>query len=379
AARGPIDRCRALLGVAAGQRLVAGIDDALAALAEAEPLARDAGLTRELAELHHTRGNLHFARADVAGCAAEHAHALRHARALGDPAWEARALSGLADADYAVAKMRTAFERFRQCVAVCDAHGLTRVAIPNRAMAGHCRIYLMEFDEGAADMELARVLACQVGDRHGEMFAVESLALLLTFCARYADAEPMLERAAAFAEMLGARRYQAVLLAALAETLFATGRREEARAQNARALALATASGIHFCGPLVFALEARMHDAERERERSWAKAATLIAERGIGHSPIAFHRLAIDDALERGEFPRALAHADALERYTAAEPLPYTDFLIARSRVLVGLAANGDDQSLAGELERLQREAERVRWPIRWPDWVRHGSRPVAT
>ena len=154
AAAGPADRCRALIGIAAGQRLIDGVDEALAALAEAELLARDGGLVRELAELHYLRGNLHFARGDVAGCGTEHAAALRHARTLGDPAWEARAISGLADADYAACRMRTAFERFMQCVAVCDAHGLTRVAIPNRVMAGHCRIYLMEFDAGVADMEV---------------------------------------------------------------------------------------------------------------------------------------------------------------------------------------------------------------------------------
>jgi class 3 adenylate cyclase/tetratricopeptide (TPR) repeat protein len=378
AAQGPVERCRALIGVAAGQRLVAGLDIALAALAEAEPLARDAGLTRELAELHQTRGNLHFARGDVTGCVAEHSTALRHAQALGDPAWEARALSGLADADYAVAKMRTAFQRFMRCVALSEAHGLTRVAIPNRIMAGHCRIYLMEFDAGVADMEASRVLACQLGDRHGEMFALESIGLLWAFCARYADAEPMLVRATALAEALGARRYHAALLATLAETLLAIGRREEAQMQNERALALSLETGIHFSGPLVFALKARMQDDAQERERCWAEGAALIADRSVGHSPIGFHRLAIDDALERGEFPRALAHADALELYTAAEPLPYTDLLIARGRALVGLAANPDDSALAAELARLRREAERVRWPLRWPDWALRGSRPVA-
>jgi len=39
AAQGAADRCRALIGIAAGQRLIAGIDAAFAALAEAEPLA----------------------------------------------------------------------------------------------------------------------------------------------------------------------------------------------------------------------------------------------------------------------------------------------------------------------------------------------------
>jgi hypothetical protein len=77
----------------------------------------------------------------------------------------------------------------------------------------------------------------------------------------------------------------------------------------------------------------------------------------------------MDDALALGEWPRALAHAAALESYTAAEPLPYSDFLIARARVLAGLAARPADPTLAAELLRLRAEAARARWPIDWPGW----------
>jgi hypothetical protein len=145
-AAGPVERCHALLGIAAGQRLIAGVDAAFAALAEAEPIARAQGLARELAEIHYMRGNLHFARSEVPDCRAQHEIALGHALALGDPEWEARALSGLADADYASARMRSARERFTRCVALCEAHDLPRFALPNRVMIGHCRAFGMDFD-----------------------------------------------------------------------------------------------------------------------------------------------------------------------------------------------------------------------------------------
>ncbi len=119
AAAEPAERCWALLGIAAGHRLTASLDAALAALAEAEPIARTHGLTRELAELHHTRGNVQFARGEVAACRAAHEIALDCAHVLGDVAWEARAVSGLADASYATGRMRTAFEalhRMRRAV-----------------------------------------------------------------------------------------------------------------------------------------------------------------------------------------------------------------------------------------------------------------------
>ncbi len=60
----PAERCRALLGIAAGHRLTANVDAALRARSrEAEPIAASHALIRERAELHYTRGNLYFARA----------------------------------------------------------------------------------------------------------------------------------------------------------------------------------------------------------------------------------------------------------------------------------------------------------------------------
>ena len=363
----PAQRCRALLGIAAGHRLTASLEPALAALAEAEPIARAHALTRELAELQHTRGNVHFARGDVAGCRAAHEAALACAHELRDVAWEARAVSGLADASYAIGRMRTAFDRFTECVALCDAHGLTRIKIPNLAMKGHCRIYLSEFDAGIADMQAAHTLARQVGDRHGEMFSLESLGLLLAFSARYAEAEPALRAALEQATSLGARRYQVVLLTVLAQTLFETGRAAEAHERNEEALVLANETGTRFGGPFIFALKARMEDDPRERERCRAEAETFLDEGGVGHSPIGYHRIGIDDTLARGEWVRARAHAAALEAYTRDEPLPYVEFLIARGRVLAELGEQPADAAARAELARLKAEAVRLKWPIAWP------------
>jgi hypothetical protein len=56
------DRVHALIGTAAANRLLAKLDDAFAALSEAEAPARAAAADRALAEIHYLRGNLHFAR-----------------------------------------------------------------------------------------------------------------------------------------------------------------------------------------------------------------------------------------------------------------------------------------------------------------------------
>ena len=104
-----------------------------------------------------------------------------------------------------------------------------------------------------------------------------------------------------------------------------------------------------------------------ERERCIAEVDALLATGSLGHNQIGYRRHSIEDALARGEWERALAHASTLEDYARAEPLPYIDFLVARCRVLAGLASRPDDPRLRDELARLRAEALRAHWPIAWP------------
>jgi class 3 adenylate cyclase/tetratricopeptide (TPR) repeat protein len=379
AAQAPEDRCRALMGIAAGQRLLAGIDAAMAALDEAEPLARANGLTRELAELHYLRGNLSFARGDLAACQTEHEAALACARLLGDAAWEANAESGLADAAYANGRMRTALARFLHCVAICDAHGLTRIAIPNRGMVGHCRIYTLEFDRAIAEIDGARKLAIEVGDRHSEMFALETLGLLMILCDRDEDAIAPLEQGLALSQAIGARRYEATLLFGLGKVAHALGQTSEARDYIERSLAISRETGMRFSGPLALGAKILMLDDPVERERCRVEAEELLAQGCISHNVIGYHRFGIEDALCRGEWSRALRQASALEAYARDEPLPYIDFFVARARALAQIAVQADARAGYDEVARLRAIARDARWPIRWPDWaLRDGDATTA-
>ena len=279
-------------------------------------------------------------------------------------------MSGLADADYADGRMVSALARFRRCVELCDAHGLTRVAIPNLVMVGFCRFFLLEFDEGIADIEAARALAVRIGDRYGEMFTLESPGLaagvLRSLCRGRAAA-----RARARARR-GDRRAAVPGDAARGAGRDARSRWDasnEARERIERALALFARDRHALLGPdgarpqgAVAGRRARA----RARSRGGRGAARARLRRAT--ITIGYHRIGIDDALARGEWPRGLAHAAALEAYTAAEPLPYADFLIARARVLVGLASRPADPSARTRSSRgCAPRPQRVRWPIGWP------------
>jgi tetratricopeptide (TPR) repeat protein len=363
----PALRCRALLGIAFGRRLIGDIAQALAALAEAEPIARDPELAAERAELHVTRGNLHFAQGRIDDCRREHGMALAIARDMDSVEWQARALSGLADADYLELRMRTAFGNFSRCVELCEAHGLTRIAIPNRIMVGHARSYLTEFDAGLADMLVAREAARAVGNRHAEMFATQSFGLLLTACGRHPEAEAYLVESQAMAEALGARRYLAGILGHRAELLLTAGRRDEAIECLDYALSLARETGMKFSGPMLLALLMRASTDPRQRDAYRAEVNAVLDRGCVGHSYIAYYRLSIDDAIAAREWQRGLDLVGRLAAHTRPEPLPYTDLLIERGRLLIGLGQKPRDAKLQAACERLRATADAVDWRLPWP------------
>jgi class 3 adenylate cyclase/tetratricopeptide (TPR) repeat protein len=366
-AAAPAVRCRALLGIAFGRRLTGDVAQALTALAEAEPIARDPALVAERAELHVTRGNLHFAQGRIVDCRREHAAALAIARDMDSVEWQARALSGLADADYLELRMRTAFGNFRRCVELCEAHGLTRIAIPNRIMVGHARSYLTEFDAGLSDMQAAREAARAVGNRHAEMFATQSCGLLLTACGRYPEAEPYLLESRAMAEGLGARRYLAGILGHHAEALLAAGRRDEAIECLDTGLSLARETGMKFSGPMLLALLMRASNDPRQRDAYRAEVNAVLDRGCVGHSYIAYYRLSIDDAIAARDWAQGLELVHRLAEHTRPEPLPYTELLIERGRALIALGQQPGDEAMRARCVSVRARADAVDWRLSWP------------
>ena len=62
-----------------------------------------------------------------------------------------------------------------------------------------------------------------------------------------------------------------------------------------------------------------------------------ILGRGVGgHNHLWFYRDAMEVSLKMSAWDEAERYAMALKDYTSAEPLPWSDFFIARSRALGG-------------------------------------------
>ncbi len=328
------DRRRALLGRAAANRLIARLDESFAALAEAEPLAAADLDDRALAEIHYLRGSLHFARGELQACRSEHERALDAARRINSPEWQARALSGLADAQYMDCRMATAFRHFADCVALCDAHGLPRIAAANSIMMGHCQIYTCAIDQGLGDMRKGLEIAARIGNRHTQMFAAQSLGFGLTVVGRYAEAQGFQADALEQARTLNARRYEALILAQCGEVALVEGRRGEALSLARAGLEIADQTGPGFVGPLIHGLLALAEDDPEQQRAELADGEALLAKGAVGHNHFWFRRYAIERALLDEDWDEAERQADALLRRTADEPLAYASCVATRAQVL---------------------------------------------
>jgi hypothetical protein len=106
-----------------------------------------------------------------------------------------------------------------------------------------------------------------------------------------------------------------------------------------------------FIGPALLGWLALHTDDADERRAALEEGEALLAAGSISHNYIFFYHAGIEAALGAEDCAAAERYAAALEDYTRAEPLPFSDFVIARGRAL---AAWGRGQRDATAVERLR-------------------------
>lgn len=354
------DRCRALIGLAAADRILADLDRAMESLGTAESIAGAAGMPALLSEIHYMRGNLQFALGRSESCLREHRLALEAAERADAPEWKARALSGLGDAAYMQGRVATALRHFRDCVELAGRHKLLRVIPPNQCMIGNCMAYGLQFEGALVEIAAARAAAGRIGDRFGEMFARECEAFVLYAAERFQEAEAPAEAALGLAVKLGARRYEAILQTILGRVRLAQNRLEEASELLDQAMRRAEETGMGFCGPLICGVQALIcgpNDAGRE----WvARGEALLPQGMLVHNHVFFRRTAIDWAIDAGDWTMVERLAQALSEYAAAEDNEYAEFFVNRARALAALAGDPQDRQASETMERLAARARAV-------------------
>ncbi|MGF1561880.1 MAG: adenylate/guanylate cyclase domain-containing protein [Geminicoccaceae bacterium] len=361
------ERARAWLGIAEGMRIVERIDDALALLARTQPVAEEERLADVLMRLHHLRGNLLFPKGDIEGCEAEHRQSLAYAREIGSPEGEARGLGGLGDAAYVAGRMRTSDEELSRCVEICRRYGFGRVEVANASQICHTKIYQLHLHEartlGARVIEAARL----VGHDRAELNAQAACVFAAVEQGDWPGAGLHADRVGDLARRIGSIRFSNQVLAFRAVRLKALGDSEQALLSARQALANARDLGLSFGGPRILGILARISDDPEEQDRALAEAEQLIAGGCVGHNQLYFYRDAIDVALARRQWDRADRFADKLAAFSAAEPLPWSDYFSARGRALATWGRGALDAETLAELKRLRAQTERIGLPLALP------------
>jgi class 3 adenylate cyclase/tetratricopeptide (TPR) repeat protein len=354
------ERCRALIGLAAGMRIIDQYDDAFAALDDAEAAASHLGLTLELAQVHHIRGNLYFPLGKIEDCRKEHGISRNFAREAQSPEAEARALSGLADAEYARGRMITAYNQFQRCVELCREHGFGRIEVANLPMLGFTGYFHRTIEFAVEDCLAAVEAAQRVGHHRAELLA-QSLGYYTFFELGDMDrVKAYIEKAQALVRRLGARRFEAQNLVWKARVMNVEGQQPEALKLLEQALEISRKTGIGFNGARVFSSMAFVTD-DPDRQRSALEEGESILRAGAtSHNHFWFYRDAMEVSLRAGDWDEVERYAQALEDYTRSEPLPWSDFFIARGRTLSAYGQGRRDAEVLQELRRLREEAERV-------------------
>jgi class 3 adenylate cyclase/tetratricopeptide (TPR) repeat protein len=354
------ERAPAWRGLAAVKRVTEDLDGAFADLERAQAAAERAGLIEERARIHFLRGNLHFPRGNIEGCLAEHRKSLELARVNGSVELEAQALGGLGDAEYLRGRMVSAHRNLERCVQLAGAQGLGRIEVANRCQIAHTMLYFRPLSEAFEWGVAAATAATEVGHLRAEINGrVASIFALFTMN----DLDRLREQATLVLDLvqrLGARRFLQSCLLYLGKAALSDGDRSEAVRILREVLKISHQTGIRFHGPNILGALALALTDPGEARQALAQGEAIIRAGSVGHNPLRFYPDAIDASLALGDWDEAERYADALEAFTRAEPLPWSDFFIARGRALAALGRRRRDDGIRRELKRLVAEAERL-------------------
>jgi tetratricopeptide (TPR) repeat protein len=355
------ERCLAWIGLAAVKRVTDDLAGAQADLEQAETAAKRHQLTSEQARIHFLRGNLCFPRGDIEGCLREHGIALELAGRAGAAELEAMALGGLGDAEYIRGRMISAHDRFRQCVELCERHGLGRIEVANRPMMAFTQWFAGDTRGALAVADAAIKSAARVGHRRAEMIGHHAAFFCRHALMDFEAAVVHADAALILAQQLGARRFETEALVFRAELHRLAGRRADALANAEEAVKISRETGPAFLGPFALGALALASEDPIARQTALAAGEALLEAGAVSHNHLLFRRDAVEAYLGIGDWEGMERSAAALSQYTRSEPLPFTDFYIARARALAAFGCGrSEGTALAPKLDELREEGDRL-------------------
>jgi tetratricopeptide (TPR) repeat protein len=256
--------------------------------------------------------------------------------------------------------MRSAFQHFRRCVELARAHGFGQIEVANLPVVAAAQLYGGDLRGAVAESLAAVEAASRVGHVRAQLNALQIGGYCLFDRGELAHAKQLFEQARLIIQRLNARRFEPITFLYVAKIMAIEGQYAEAIQLLERAVTVSRETGPSFTGPWALgALAAVTRDAQ-VRRTALAEGERLLEAGCVSHNYFWFYRDAMEAALGAGDWDEVERYAAALEAHTKPEPLPWTDFFIARGRALAAVGRGGSDAALSAELTRLRGEGEHL-------------------
>ena len=360
--------CRGNIGMAEALRIKSQYRQGLQHLAAAEKAIGSTGSGHLRSRVHHLKGNFYFPLGEIGNCLGEQTKALHWGRESGSAEDQARAYGGLADANYQRGRMVSAGQLYKQSVAMAEEHNLPSIAAGNYSMLGTTQSFTLEFENGLASFREGLKRSSAIGNFRSEMLARAAVTYILIAQGSIDEALETGQSAYAMAMEYGVPAFAASSLRHQSWAHLEAGNREQANDMAERAWELVVEKHMErFVGPFCLGLIARAStSAER---RSWAieEGSRILAAGSVSHNHLCFHRDIMELGLQLGDPALTKKACDAMADYTREEPLPWSEFHIARAEALSDLHQGVDQSDALNTLKKLKDQAEAVGFRIVLP------------
>ncbi len=112
-----------------------------------------------------------------------------------------------------------------------------------------------------------------------------------------------------------------------------------------------------FGGPIELGILALSAKDSRQCHKALAEAEAILDAGSVGHNYLNFYEDAMQACLQIEAWDEVDRYAQALQDYTRSEPLPRSDYFIARGRALAAHGRGDRDPATLAELQSLSMEA----------------------
>jgi len=264
--------------------------------------------------------------------------------------------------------MRSANQQFQACVAMARAHGFGRLEVANLSMIGWSGMHLAEISAALAAGHEAIELALRASQPRAETMARQLVAWVEGLVrGRREEADRQSALALTLARTIGARRFEAQMLGVCAMLELRDGARERARRLADEGIALCRAHGMGQIGPWLHGVRA-LTEVDAEARSRWLDEGERLLELGcVSHNHVQLRDIAIEALLEIGDLDGVERNCVRIERYTAQEPLPLSDWIVRRGRALVRVARGERGDALVATLRALHDEGTRAELIVALP------------